>query len=113
MKQLLVRLKKRADFVTISQQGQKFITDGFVLQILPRSFENKNQIRVGFTTTKKIGNAVKRNRIRRRLKELARLNLSNTALKECDCVFIGRSRTLTYPYDCMVSDLKKILSQLH
>ena len=73
----LLVLKKRKEFVLIAEKGRKFITSGLVLQVLPREAENKfgDVIRVGFTTTKKTGNAVKRSRIRRRLRALARLIL--------------------------------------
>ena len=108
MIQPLVRLKKHKDFVNVAEQGRKYVTKGLILQVLVRPEENqyKSSIRVGFTTSRKIGNAVKRNRIRRRLKEIVRLYLPEIAPNGCDYVVIGRTRTLTRPHKDLVQDLK-------
>ncbi len=64
---------------------------GVVLQALPR--EDQGPARLGFTVTKKIGNAVIRNRTRRRLKEAARLVLAEHPVSGVDLVLIGREAT--------------------
>ena len=107
-------LKRRKEFVQVAEHGRKFITSGLVLQILPREVENKfgDEIRVGFTTTKKIGNAVKRNRVRRRLRSLARLVLLQEGMLGCDYVLIGRQATFDRPFDALQQDLRYALKRI-
>ncbi len=107
MVQSLVRLKKHKEFVNVAENGRSFVAKGLILQVLVRSQESQSNdfIRVGFTTSRKLGNAVKRNRIRRRLKEIVRLYLPEIGQKGCDYVIIGRSRTLMRSFDELVQDL--------
>ena len=107
-------LKKRTELVRIAKNGRKFITNGLVLQVWERPQENSfdDVIRVGFTTTKKVGNAVKRNRVRRRLRVLARLILPQFGTKGCDYVLIGRTATYDKPFDALKSDLIYALKKI-
>ena len=107
-------LKKRKEFVQIAEHGRKFITAGLVLQVLPREAENKfgDVIRVGFTTTKKVGNAVKRSRVRRRLRVLARMILPQYGTPACDYVLIGRTSTFDKPFYELTKDLKYALKKI-
>lgn len=107
-------LRKRREFVQIAEHGRKFITSGLVLQVWERSQENSfdDVIRVGFTTTKKVGNAVKRNRVRRRLRSLARLILPEFGKKGCDYVLIGRTATCDKPFEELKDDLKYALKKI-
>ena len=68
------RLQRRAEFLRVAGRGRKLATPGLVLQVLRR--DDAEPARLGFTVTKKVGNAVIRNRTRRRLKEAARLVLA-------------------------------------
>ncbi len=114
MVQPLVRLKKHKEFVSVAEQGRKYVTKGLILQVLVRPENNRfnDLIRVGFTTSRKVGNAVKRNRIRRRLKEIVRLHLPQIGQKGCDYVVIGRTRTFTRPYDELVQDLREAVASI-
>ncbi len=114
MGQILPVLKKRKEFVLIAEQGRKFITSGLVLQVLERPKENPfdDVIRVGFTTTKKVGNAVKRNRVRRRMRALARVILPEFGKKGCDYVLIGRTATVERPYGVLQNDLRYALKKI-
>ena len=69
--------------------------------------------RVGFTCTKKLGNAVMRNRIRRRLKEAARLALADVARTGFDYVLIGREGSATRGFDALKNDIISAVSKLH
>ena len=107
-------LKKRKEFVRIAEQGRKFITSGLVLQVLPREAENPfgDVIRVGFTTTKKVGNAVKRSRVRRRLRALAWEILPLKGMPACDYVLIGRSATFDKSFGELKKDFKYALKKI-
>ena len=102
-------LKKRREFVQVAEQGKRFVTPTVVLQFLDRSDGDPltESIRVGFTTTKKIGIAVKRNRVRRRLREAARRILPRFGKKGATYVLIGRLGTFDAPFETILSDLKK------
>ncbi len=63
--------------------------------------------RVGFTVTRKIGNAVARNRIRRRLKEAVRAAEPLEARADCDYVLMARREALTRPFGDLVDDLRR------
>ncbi len=70
-------------------------------------------MRFGFTVTKKIGNAVERNRIRRRLREMVRLAAGGRARAGHDYVLIGRRAALKLPFDRMVQDFDGALRRIH
>lgn len=117
----LIRLKKRADFLRVQRSGRKWATPGMVLQIRPwtdRGLANDAKadlpmkIGVGFTTSKKVGNAVQRNRARRRLRAAVDLVFPVSALPGHDFVVIGRQATLQRPWQKLVEDLKTALKRL-
>jgi ribonuclease P protein component len=80
---------------------------GVVLQVLPR--DDTGPARLGFTVTKKIGNAVVRNRTRRRLKEAARLVLASQPLAGVDLVLIGRAGTAKRDFSALQNDVRRAL----
>jgi ribonuclease P protein component len=71
--------------------------------------ENSSPVRVGFTATKKLGNAVARNRARRRLKEAARLTLAEMPLQGVELVLICRKETAEIPFETLRANLKTAL----
>ena len=112
----ITRLKRRRDFVSITRRGQKWATSGLVLQSHRRrdvETTSRNGIRVGFTVTKKVGNAVIRNRTRRRLKAVAGDVIATHGQDLFDYVLIGRAGTLKRPYALLVSDLKTAMQRLN
>mgnify|MGYP001092730037 FL=1 len=82
------RLTRRAEFLRVAAKGKRAPVHGLVLQALAR--DDAMPARLGFTVTKKVGNAVIRNRTRRRLKEAARLLLREQPVTGVDLVVIGR-----------------------
>jgi ribonuclease P protein component len=101
------RLKKRAEFLRVASKGRKAPVHGLVLQALPRGDEAP--ARFGFTVTKKVGNAVVRNRTRRRLKEAARLLLREQPISGFDLVLIGREATRGRAFALLKDDLHRAL----
>lgn len=103
------RLKKRAEFLRVAAKGKKAPMPGLVLQALRRA--DDQPARLGFTVTKKVGNAVIRNRTRRRLKEAARLLFRDNPLSGFDLVLIGRDATRARPFESLRADLVKALKR--
>jgi ribonuclease P protein component len=102
-------LKRRAEFLRIAAKGRKAAMPGLVLQALQR--QDQGVVRLGFTVTKKIGNAVTRNRTRRRLKEAARLVLAGRAVSGVDLVLIGREATRKRGFAELQEDVRRALAK--
>jgi ribonuclease P protein component len=105
-------LRKRADFLkTASARRQG--TNGFLLQARDRQ-DGEPAARIGFTASKKIGNAVLRNRAKRRLRALAREVLAPAARPGWDYVLVARPEaTVTRPYAELRADLEQALRSVH
>ena len=104
-------MKKRADFLACAR-ALKAPGPGFVLQARPR--EAAGPIRIGFTASKKVGNAVARNRAKRRLRALARAILPAQGKPGWDYVLIARrGETAARPFAEMEKDLVKALARVH
>jgi ribonuclease P protein component len=103
------RLKRRAEFLRVASKGKKAAVGGVVLQAMPRA--DTLPARLGFTVTKKVGNAVIRNRTRRRLKEAARLLLADRPLSGVDLVLIGRDSTRKRNFITLQGDIRRALER--
>ena len=84
---------------------------GFVLLVRPRN-DGDDAMRIGFTVTKKIGNAVVRNRMKRRLRALARTLLPLRGIRGADHVLIGRQGGIERDYALLEQELGKALSKV-
>ncbi|MBE7210138.1 MAG: ribonuclease P protein component [Gluconacetobacter diazotrophicus] len=109
-----VRLKRRAEFLLVAAKGAKAPMPGLVLQARRRN--DATPARLGFTVTKKVGNAVVRNRTKRRLREAARLLLrdldaAGTPLSGVDLVLIGRDGTRARALPALIDDLSRALKR--
>lgn len=104
-------MKKRADFVAASKARYQ-TAPSLTVQMRNRD-DGDAAVRVGFTCSKKVGNAVARNRAKRRLREIARLDLQTLAKAGHDYVLIGKKNaTATREFEAMRADLAKALGKL-
>jgi ribonuclease P protein component len=103
------RLRQRVDFLAAAT-GIKVPTAAFVLQIHKRN--ESGPIRVGFTVSRKVGTAVERNRVRRRLKQAVKVSAAEALRIGHDYVLVGRRAALHLPFDRLIEDLAGALRQL-
>jgi ribonuclease P protein component len=112
----LTTIKNRRDFLSANTCGKKFVTNSFILLYLPRADDHpepKDLARVGYTVTKKMGNAVARNRIKRRLREAARQVLPGQAQPGFDYIFISRQAALERDFSALVRDMGFAFSRIN
>ena len=103
------RLRQRADFLAVAN-GARVSGAAFVVQTRRR--DDAGPVRVGFTVTKKNGNAPERNRIRRRLRELVKRLDVITMRPHSDYVLVGRRAALACDFTTMLDDLRSALHRL-
>ena len=104
------RLTRRAEFLRVAAKGRKTPSSGVVMQALAR--DDQGPVRLGFTVTKKVGNAVIRNRTRRRLREAARAVLKAETVRGVDLVLIGRDSTRDRRFVLLVEDVRRAMVKL-
>lgn len=120
---MIGRLKRRAEFLQVAAANRKWVAPGLILQVRRQpSPESESDdavraaqpgpVRVGFTASRKVGNAVKRNRARRRLRAVANEVLSRHAEPGTDFVLIARPATVDRDYQALVGDLVAGLKRL-
>ena len=103
------RLRRRAEFLKAAT-GSKAPTTGFVLQAIRR--EEGGPPRIGFTVSKKVGTAVERNRVRRRLREIVRHSAA-VMRPGYDYVVVGRRSALSEPFDRLLTAFGAALQRVH
>jgi len=110
------RLKRRAEFLRVAASRRKWAAPGLILQAAPAEPQDISAsalaIRVGFTCSKKVGNAVARNRAKRRLRAAAREVIGAEGTPLHDYVLIGRQETLRRPYALLLQDLRTALKRV-
>ena len=103
-------IPSRAGFLAARSKGAKALARGLVIRAVARDLDDW---RIGLTATKKIGNAVTRNRARRRMRALARDHLAPLAKNGIDYVLIARHDTATANWQDMANGLQKAIHYLH
>jgi ribonuclease P protein component len=129
----LLRLMRREDFLRVAAARRRWVTPAFILQARERSREGTDtandvatpaasdpafvdrtirEVRVGFTVSRKVGNAVVRNRVRRRLRAAVDAVLPERVSPGFDLVLVGRSGGLTHPFERIKQDLEVALRKV-
>lgn len=105
----IATLSKRSDFLK-ANRGWRWVSPAFILLIHPRG-DDAPYSRAGYTVTKKTGNAVVRNRIKRRFRALVREILPDQGVAGADHIFIGRTIATEYGWAAMREDLVRALKK--
>jgi ribonuclease P protein component len=110
------RLRRRVDFLAVAAGRRRFVAPGLILQTRPlpagTAIPAPADLRVGFTASRKVGNAVARNRARRRLKAVASELMPRHAIPAHDYVLIARAETAERPYSMLLRDLESGMRRL-
>lgn len=111
------RLKRRPEFLAVAGTRRKHVAPGLILQVRrhddrQRPASGEPPLRIGLTASRKVGNAVVRNRARRRLREAANLVLGAHAAPGHDFVLVARRETATRPWPDLLGDLRAGLKRL-
>ena len=110
----IATLKRRHDFLRVRAAARRWAAPGLVLQAAPMPEADAEQglVRVGYTASRRVGNAVRRNRAKRRLRAAVAHVMPASAQCGCDYVVIARAATLTRPFDALVDDLAAALARV-
>ncbi len=109
----ITRLTRRPQFLAVAAAARKAVAASVVVQARQRDDDaaGENEVRIGFTATKKLGGAVVRNRARRRIKAAVELVAPGHAKPGVDYVFIARAAVLTRPWVKIVADVEQAIDR--
>ena len=106
----LETIKSSRDFKE-AKNGLFFRSTSFLLQAVEAN--NKGLTKVGYTVSKQNGNAVNRNRIKRRLRSVSNLILEKHGKKNWNYVIIGKKNTLIIDFQSLIKELTSAIKKIH
>jgi ribonuclease P protein component len=110
-RETLTQIKNRSDFLTIQSKGRKWVSHGLIVQTKPNNEQGLK--RIGYTVSKRVDkSAVKRNRIKRRLRAVAADILPRYGMDAQDYILVGRPQTALRPYETLCNDLRWCLRKM-
>ena len=116
-KRSITILKKRSDFLRVAASNKSYVTKGIIFQSrthsdLEKAVSKTSRLRLGFTVSKKVGKAVIRNKVKRRLRALAKAVLQEHDISNLDLVIIGRKHTIRRPFAKLQEDMKTTIEKI-
>ncbi len=105
-------LAKRKDFLRVAAVNKKWVSDSMIVQVAKREEQDTPGIGVGYTASKRVGNAVQRSRAKRRLREVVRQILWDKGEQGHDYVVIARTAILEMSFDQLIRDFSWCLKRL-
>lgn len=113
-------LKSRREFLAVARTGKRAVRPGLILQMGDKHVDvpgaeiagPRPGLRIGFTVSKKVGNAVERNLVKRRFRALARQVMADGADPTRDYVLVGRKTAVKRPFGLLQKDLERALEEL-
>ncbi|MEE2932472.1 MAG: ribonuclease P protein component [Pseudomonadota bacterium] len=108
----ILPLKQRAQFLHVAAARRYFVAPSLLLQVCLNSEAGKT-IRVGYTASRRVGNAVVRNRAKRRLRAAVEEVMPSHGVLGCDYVIIARLATTKQPFHAIQADLKTAMKKLN
>ncbi len=111
----LPTLKKRKSFKQVGLEGEKWVAESFILQGVATfgHCDHTQPSRIGYTVSRKVGSAVVRNKVRRRLREAVSVVLQAGEKRSCDYVLIARPVSAKKTYWELVEELRWATKHLH
>jgi ribonuclease P protein component len=111
------RLKRRSDFLRVAACQRKVVMPTMIVQLAEHSQTNRgghgsSLLRVGFTASRKVGNSVKRNRARRRLRAVVQIVCPSVMFSGEDVVLIARRAAVEVPFTTLLRDFHQALNRL-
>ena len=108
------RLINRSDYLSVAASKRRWVTPAFIIQaqMSPSPKDTNKSPAVGYTASKKVGNAVMRNRARRRLKEVAKLVINSHDHAGWRYVIIARQAAISSDFQKMIADMKWALQKI-
>lgn len=108
----VVTLTKRAEFLAASK-GRRHYGDSLGLQAVQRESSEGNDARFGLTVSRKVGTAVERNRVKRRLRAALRAGALSLGRSDHDYVIVGRRELLKTRFDTILSEIADAIERVH
>lgn len=103
------KLLKRAEFLAVAGSGRKWGTPGMTVQVLKKE---QDAPRWGLTASRHVGNAILRNKAKRRLRALIQSFTKEQSLKPWDFVLVARTATVTRDFTQLKADLTEAMTRL-